>query len=265
LRKEQIMADSVIATRQKSVARVRLHRPEVRNALDLETIVKLTEVFLELARDESLRAVILEGEGAIFCGGADIRYMRATLNLGEEENYKDALRLSDMFSAIDDCPCVTLAKVQGAALGGGAGLISVCDIVIAEEDALFGFTEAKLGIVPAVISPFVLRKIGQSHARALFPAAERFTAERAQRIGLVHEIVPPGQLEALTESKVQEVLTSGPSAARLAKLIARTVGSKDPDEARQWTAERIASQRVTAEAQEGLRAFLDKRRPAWQQ
>jgi methylglutaconyl-CoA hydratase len=259
------MSDPVTVIKEKAIARVRLNRPEVRNALDPQTIARLTEIFLDSARDESLRAVILEGEGAIFCGGADIKYMRAALNLSEEENFQDALRLSDMFSAIDNCPCITLAKVQGAALGGGAGLIAVCDIVLAEEDALFGFTEAKLGIVPAVISPFVLRKIGQSHARALFPAAERFSAQRAQRIGLVHEIVPPGQLEALAESKMQELLTSGPSAARLAKDIARTVGGKSPDEARQWTAERIASQRVSNEGQEGLRAFLDKRRPAWQQ
>jgi methylglutaconyl-CoA hydratase len=259
------MAEPVVTTRENAIARVRLNRPEVRNALDPATIAKLTEIFLDLARDESLRAVVLEGEGAIFCGGADIKYMRATLALSEEQNFEDALRLANMFAAIDNSPCVTLATVQGAALGGGAGLIAACDIVIAEEDALFGFTEAKLGIVPAVISPFVLRKIGQSHARALFPAAERFTAERAQRIGLVHEIVPPGQLEALAQSKLQELLTSGPSASRLAKQIARTVGSKSEEEARDWTAERIASQRTSAEGQEGLHAFLDKRKPSWQQ
>jgi methylglutaconyl-CoA hydratase len=153
--------------------------------------------------------------------------------------------------------------VQGAALGGGAGLIAVCDIVIAEEDALFGFTEAKLGIVPAVISPFVLRKIGQTHARALFTTAERFSSRRAQRVGLVHEVVPPGQLDASVESKISELLTSAPGAAKLAKKIARTVGTLAPEEARQWTAQRIAGQRVSEEGQEGLRAFLDKRRPKW--
>lgn len=257
------MPQPVILTQDGRTARVRLNRPDVRNALDIETIAELTKIFLDFGRQESLRVVTLEGEGAIFCGGADIKYMRAALALSETQNFEDALRLSDMFAAIDTCPCPTIAKVQGAALGGGAGLVAVCDIVIAEEDALFGFTEAKLGILPAVISPFVLRKIGQSHARALFTSAERFSAERALRIGLVHEVVPPGQLEALAESKLGELLTSGPSAARLAKNIARTVGTLDVDEARHWTAERIASQRVSAEGQEGLRAFLDKRRPAW--
>jgi methylglutaconyl-CoA hydratase len=259
------MAEPVLTTQEGPVVRVRLNRPDVRNALDPTTIGKLTEVFFSLARDESLRAVVLEGEGAIFCGGADIKYMRAALALTEEQNFEDALRLSDLFAAIDNCPCPTIAQVQGAALGGGVGLIAVCDIVVAEEDALFGFTEAKLGIVPAVISPFVLRKIGQSHARALFTTAERFGADRAQRIGLVHEIVPPGQLDALTKGKLGELLTSGPNAARLAKHIARTVGAKNADDVRHWTAERIATQRVSAEGQEGLRAFLDKRRPVWQQ
>lgn len=257
------MPDPVVVTREGSVASVRLNRPEVRNALDVTTIAELTTIFSGFVREDALRAVVVEGAGAIFCGGADIRYMRAALDLSEQENMEDALRLSDMFAAIDDCPCPTLAKVQGAALGGGAGIIAVCDVVIAEEDALFGFTEAKLGIVPAVISPFVIRKIGESHARALFPSAERFNAERALRIGLVHEIVPPGQLDVFASPKLHELLTSGPSAARLAKKIARTVGKKEARDARQWTAERIAAQRVSAEGQEGLRAFLDKRRPSW--
>jgi len=257
------MSESIIVTRDDQVVRVRLNRPEVRNALDPALIADLTRAFQNVEEQPHVRAIVLEGAGAIFCGGADIKYMRAALELSENQNYEDALRLSNMFAAIDNCPAPTIAKVQGAALGGGAGLIAVCDIVVAEEDALFGFTEAKLGIVPAVISPFVLRKIGQTHARALFPTAERFSADRAMRIGLVHEVVPPGQLDASVESKIQELLTSGPGAARLGKKIARTVGGLAPDEARRWTAERIASQRVSPEGQEGLRAFLDKRRPTW--
>jgi len=257
------MSESIIVTRDDQVVRVRLNRPEVRNALDPALIADLTRAFQNVEEQPHVRAIVLEGAGAIFCGGADIKYMRAALELSENQNYEDALRLSNMFAAIDNCPAPTIAKVQGAALGGGAGLIAVCDIVVAEEDALFGFTEAKLGIVPAVISPFVLRKIGQTHARALFPTAERFSADRAMRIGLLHEVVPPGQLDASVESKIQELLTSGPGAARLGKKIARTVGGLAPDEARRWTAERIASQRVSPEGQEGLRAFLDKRRPTW--
>ena len=257
------MSESILVAGDDQVIRVRLNRPEVRNALDSPLIAELTKSFRSFEEQQHIRAVVLEGAGAIFCGGADIKYMRAALDLSEKQNYEDALRLSDMFAAIDNCPVPTIAKVQGAALGGGVGLIAVCDIVLAEEDALFGFTEAKLGIVPAVISPFVLRKIGQTHARALFPTAERFSAERAMRIGLVHEVVPTGQLDASVESKIQELLTSGPGATRLAKKIARTVGGLTPDDARGWTAERIASQRVSPEGQEGLRAFLDKRRPTW--
>ena len=257
------MSESIVVTGDGQVVRVRLNRPEVRNALDSQLIAELTTSFRSFDAQPYVRAVVLEGAGAIFCGGADIKYMRAALDLSEKQNYEDALRLSDMFAAIDNCPVPTMAKVQGAALGGGAGLIAVCDIVLAEEDALFGFTEAKLGIVPAVISPFVLRKIGQTHARALFSTAERFRAERALRIGLVHEVVPTGQLDASLESKIQELLTSGPGAARLGKKIARTVGCLAPDDARDWTAERIASQRVSPEGQEGLLAFLDKRRPTW--
>jgi methylglutaconyl-CoA hydratase len=257
------MTESVVQTFDAEVARVRLNRPDVRNALDTGTIAALTEVFHGMRERTDVRAVVLEGAGAIFCGGADIKYMRSALDLTQEQNYKDALRLSDMFAAIDACPAPVVARVQGAALGGGAGLVAVCDIVVAEEDALFGFTEAKLGIVPAVISPFVVRKIGVSQARALFPTAERFSAERALRIGLAHEIVPPGQLDATVESKLRELLTSGPQSARLAKHIAKSVGGLDAEEARAWTAERIAAQRVSAEGQEGLRAFLDKRRPSW--
>lgn len=257
------MSETVVVSFAASVSRVRLNRPDVRNALDAGTIASLTRVFRDLHGRDDIRVVVLEGAGAVFCGGADIKYMRSALDLTQAQNREDALRLSDMFAAIDSCPAPTVARVQGAALGGGAGLIAVCDIVVAEEDALFGFTEAKLGIVPAVISPFVVRKIGAGQARALFPTAERFTAQRALRIGLVHEVVPPGQLDATIDAKLTEILTSGPQAARLAKHIAANVGGLGGEEARAWTAERIAAQRVSAEGQEGLRAFLDKRRPSW--
>ncbi len=258
------MAQLLAVSEEHQVANVTLRRPEVRNALNPELIAELTTTFRGFARRDDLRAVVLRGEGAIFCGGADISYMRAALELDKATNYEDALRLSDLFASIDDCPVPTIASVQGAALGGGVGLIVVCDLVIAADDALFGFTEAKLGIVPAVISPFVLRKIGQSHARALFPTGERFGADRALRIGLIHEAVPPPQLEPTVQSRVRELCTSGPSAARLAKRIAKTVPGLPPEQARTWTAERIAEQRVSEEGQEGLRAFLEKRRPSWQ-
>jgi len=256
------MPDSIIVERG-AVTRVRLNRPQVRNALDQPTIAALAETFHAIADEENVRAVLLSGEGKAFCGGADIGYMRASLDWGHKENERDALALSDMFRAIDDCPAPVLAIVHGACLGGGIGLIAVCDIVAAADDALFGFTEAKLGIVPAVISPFVVRKIGQSHARALFPTAERFGAERALRIGLIHAIAPLAGLEGAAQKIVDELSSSGPQAARVAKKIARTVGSLPPDDARTWTAARIADRRASGEGQEGLRAFLEKRKPTW--
>ena len=257
------MPDTIDIARDGGIARVRLNRPDVRNALDVRMIAELTTAFRSLGDDPGVRAVVLEGAGKAFSGGADIDYMRSSLTMGETENYQDALRLSDMFAAIDECAAPVIASVHGAALGGGSGLIAVCDIAVAADDAIFGFTEVKLGIVPAVISPFVLRKIGRSAARALFVTGERFGAERALRIGLVHEVVDPSGLAAAVQGKLDELSAAGPQASRAAKRIARTVDAMPPDEARTWTAKTIAARRASDEGQEGLRAFLDKRRPAW--
>src|SRR5438552_8283998 len=171
--------------------------------------------------------------------------MRAGLDMGEDENYADALRLSDMFAAIDDCAAPVIASVQGAALGGGSGLVAACDIVIAAADAIFGFTEVRLGIVPAVISPFVLRKIGQSHARSLFTTGERFGTARALTIGLIHEIAAPHELGAAVDRKIGDMLLSGPQATRVAKPIARSVPTLDAAQARVWTAKTIAARRAS--------------------
>jgi methylglutaconyl-CoA hydratase len=257
------MPETIIVERDGGIGRVRFNRPDVRNALNARMIAEVTDAFRSLSDDTSIRGVVLEGEGKMFSGGADINYMRAGLDLGEEENYNDALRLSDMFAAIDECAAPVIAKVHGAALGGGSGLIAACDIVLSADDAVFGFTETKLGIVPAVISPFVIRKIGQSHARALFTTGERFGADRAMRIGLVHETVPYPALQDAVQKKVDELLTCGPQASRVAKRIARTVGKMDGDEARTWTARTIAARRASEEGQDGLRAFLEKRKPSW--
>jgi methylglutaconyl-CoA hydratase len=261
--RSSVMPDSIAIEHDGRIAGIRLRRPQVRNALDAATIGEITSAFRELAKDAALRVVTFEGEGSAFCGGADIAYMRGGLGLGEEENYNDALRLADMFAAIDECPVPVVAKVQGAALGGGSGIVAVCDIVIAATDALFGFTEVKLGIVPAIISPFVLRKIGGGQARALFVTGERFGAERALRIGLAHEVVPPQELDAALKRTVDEILSAGPQAVRLAKQIARSVSSMSGEAVRTWTARTTANRRASEEGQEGLRAFLDKRKPAW--
>lgn len=257
------MPDPLIVERHNAVVFVRLNRPDVRNALNQEAIAAITHAFAGFERDDGIRAVVLSGEGSAFCGGADINYMRESLEWTPAENEQDALRLASMYAAIDGSPAPVIGKIHGACLGGGAGLAAVCDIAVASDDALFGFTEAKLGIVPAVISPFVLRKIGQSHARALFTTAERFDAHRALRIGLVHDVVPRAELDAAVQRKIDELLSSGPRAARVAKEIARTVGVLSAAEARGRTARLTAERRTSDEGQEGLRAFLEKRKPSW--
>jgi methylglutaconyl-CoA hydratase len=257
------MPDTIAIDRSGAVVRVRMNRPDVRNALDVRMVAELSEAFSSIAADTQVRAVVLEGAGSTFSGGADINDMRRSLELSRDENRADALRLSDLFAGIDDCPVPVIARVQSAALGGGSGLIAACDIVIAADDAIFGFTEARLGIVPAVISPFVLRKIGAGHARALFTTGERFGTERALRIGLVHRVVPAAELDAAVDATLDDVLACGPQAARMAKNIARTVLALDKREAREWTAATIAELRSSDEGQEGLRAFLEKRKPTW--
>jgi methylglutaconyl-CoA hydratase len=248
------------------VARVTLTRPDVHNAFDAPLIDELRRTFAGFAREpvDQLRVVVLAGDGPSFCAGADIAWMRASLELDREGNEQDAMALAQMLDAIDTCPVVVVARVQGAALGGGMGLCAVSDVVVAEAGARFGFTETRLGILPAVISPFVIAKIGETHARALFPTGRRFDAVRAARIGLVHEVVEgTDALDAAVETVVADVLTAGPNAARAAKAVIREVRGLPHESTRWHTARRIATQRVSPEGQEGLRAFMERRPPAW--
>jgi methylglutaconyl-CoA hydratase len=250
-----------------TVARVTLTRPEVHNAFNASLIAELRSTFAGLAREAptDLRAVVLAGEGSSFCAGADIDWMRAAMALDVEGNEQDAMAMADMFEAIDTCPAPVVARVQGAALGGGMGLCAVADVVVAEAGARFGFTETRLGILPAVISPFVIAKIGETNARALFPGGRRFDAVRAQRIGLVHEVVEgEAALDGAVETALDDILAAGPTAARAAKAIVREVRGLGHGASKWHTARVIARHRVSAEAQEGFRAFNEKRRPAWQ-
>jgi methylglutaconyl-CoA hydratase len=255
-------------SRDGFVARVTLSRPDVRNAFNAELIAELRARFEELAEEEpsSLRAVVLAGDGATFSAGADVAWMRAAQQLSVEENEADAGRMAAMFAAIDACPVPVIARVQGAALGGGMGLCAVSDIVLATADARFGFTEVKLGILPSVISPFVLAKIGEGQARALFSTGERFDAERAMRIGLVHEVVADeAALDARIAALVDELSSAAPGALRAAKALIRDLRGVSADEARALTTERIARLRTADEGVEGLAAFLEKRPPAWRE
>jgi methylglutaconyl-CoA hydratase len=211
-----------------------------------------------------LRAVVLAGAGPSFCAGADVSWMRAAMSLDVEANEQDAMAGAEMFEAIDTCPVPVIARVHGAALGGGMGLCAVADLVIAESGTRFGFTETRMGILPAMISPFVIAKIGETNARALFPGGRRFDAIRAQRIGLVHEIVEgEAALDAAVAAAVRDVLAAGPTAARAAKAIVREVRGLGHGSTKWHTARVIARQRTSSEAQEGFQAFVEKRAPSW--
>ena len=249
--------------RRGATVLVTLARPEVHNAFNAELIRELREAFIQVSADEGVRAVVLGGEGRSFCAGADLHWMRSSLDFTREENLADATRMAEMLQAIDDCACPVVGRIQGAALGGGAGLAAVCDIAIAEEGARFGFTEARLGIAPAVISPFAVRKIGETNARALFTTAERFDAARALAIGLVHRVVPAAQLDPTVSETLADIGKNGPAAVRASKMVARTALRVSAEEARRLTTETIAGLRVSPEGQEGIRAFLEKRAPSW--
>ena len=238
--------------RDDDLLRITLARPETRNAFDAELIAELAEAFVDVGK---ARAVLLAGDGPSFCAGADIEWMRASVDLDFEANVADANALRRMFEAIDACPAPVVAVVQGHALGGGVGLVACADIVLAEPLAVFAFSEVKLGIIPAVISPFALRKVGESAARRYFVTGERFDAQTALRIGLVHEV--SDDLEAALEKVLTDLRSAGPRATRHAKRL--VLDRPDGPE----TARRIAERRTSDEGQEGLRAFLERRRPSW--
>ena len=231
-----------------------LARPERRNAFDASLIRELTEAFSAVG--DEVRAVLLSGEGPSFCAGADVEWQRASIDLTFEENVEDALRLHAMMAAVDACPAPLVARVHGYALGGGSGLVACADVAVASRDAVFGFSEARLGIIPAVISPFVLAKIGPGAARHLFVTGERFDADTALRIGLVQEVAD--DVDAAFDRVVADVLRSGPQATREAKRLVRS----GPPSGEQLA--RLAARlRSGDEGQEGLRAFLEKRDPSW--
>ncbi|HVO12461.1 MAG TPA: enoyl-CoA hydratase-related protein [Vicinamibacteria bacterium] len=245
------------------VARVFLARPEVRNAFDGETVRELTAAFTAVAAREDVRVVVLGGHGKVFSAGADLEWMRTVAGFSREQNLEDARALWALFDAIDRCPRPVVARVQGAALGGGAGLVAAADIAVAAEDAQFGFSEVRLGIAPAVISPWVVRRIGLSAARELFLTGERFPAHKALAIGLVRHLVPAGELDGAVAGRVAELLQAAPGAVAAVKALLRAVAGRTPEEVRETTAEVIAARRACGEGQEGLRAFLEKRRPDW--
>ena len=249
--------------RDGPVVTVTLARPELHNAFNARLIGELTTCFTALADDQEVRVVVLTGAGRSFCAGADVEWMRASLAHGHAENVADADRLAAMFETIAALPKPLIGRVNGAALGGGAGLVACCDLAVAADHAQFGFTEVKLGIIPAVISRFVIPRIGPGHARALFLSGARFDATRAAQIGMVHQVVPAAELDEAIAAAVREMLTSGPAAVAEVKALLAALGSLPAGEHRAYTVEAIARVRSGTEGQAGLRAFLEKRRPPW--
>ena len=257
------MFETLLTTRTGAVEYLTLNRPEVRNAFNEVMIGELATWATSIATDRDVRVVVIGGAGKVFSAGADVTWMAKTVGYTEEENRRDAAAAAAMFNAIDTLPVPVIARIHSAALGGGAGLAAVCDVVVADDQAVFGFTEVKLGILPAIISPFALAKIGRSAARELFLTGMRFSAARAREIGLVHAVVPASELDATVERYISEFLSAGPEAIRNAKALIRRVWTSAPSELQEITAEAIATRRVSPEGQEGLKAFLEKRKPMW--
>jgi methylglutaconyl-CoA hydratase len=249
--------------RQGAVEHLTLNRPDVRNAFNEDVIAELTAWAQAVASDPGVRVVVLGGAGKVFSAGADANWMAKMVGYSHGDNVKDATRMAEMFLALTRIPAAVVGRIHGAALGGGAGLAAICDIAVAEERALFGFTETKLGILPAVISPYVLPKIGPSAARELFLTGMRFSAARAKEIGLVHAVVPATDLDHAVQMYVDELLTASPTGVAAAKALIADVWGKSPEDAMAITSNAIASQRVSPEGQDGLKAFLEKRKPRW--
>jgi methylglutaconyl-CoA hydratase len=245
------------------VAHLVLDRPEARNAFDGAMVRELTDAVVAASGRDDVRVLVLAGRGSVFCAGADLEWMKKAGSFTREENLEDARALFELFHEIDRSPKAVVASVHGAALGGGAGLVAAADIVVAEEGARFGFTEVRLGLVPAVISPFVASKIGVSAARELFLTGERFTAAKAAAIGLVHRVVKLDELDAAVDERVGELLRAAPGAVAAAKGLVRSVSGPPVDSLRELVCRLISERRASEEGREGLRAFLEKREPGW--
>lgn len=248
----------------RGVALISLNRPELHNAFNDELIEKITNTINEADQNSKVRLIVLTGEGASFCAGADLNWMKKMKNYSEEENYQDSLKLSNMFWTLNSCKKPVIGKVNGSALGGGVGLVSCCDYVIATKEAMLGLTEVRLGLVPAVISPFVMSKMGESFARAYFMSGERFSAEKAMSMGLVHEVVEADKLHEATEKVLKSFLLAGPQAAVLAKeLVLKNKEMGMGKAIQEHTCRTIAKIRTGAEGQEGMGAMLEKRKANW--
>jgi methylglutaconyl-CoA hydratase len=245
------------------VGRVTLHRPDIRNAFNEVMIRELREAFARLRQEASVRAVVLTGEGSAFCAGADLHWMGKVLEWTFEQNLADSLELAHLMREIYELPKPVVGRINGPAIGGGTGLVAVCDIAVAAEQAIFSFSEVKIGLVPACISPYVLKRVGERHAREYFITGERLSAGKALECGLVNRVVPMAELDATVEGYLKSLCSSGPQALATCKRMVREVSEMDLERAGPATAEMIARLRMSDEGQEGMRAFLSRRKPRW--
>lgn len=259
------MSVTTLKTELKNgVYTIALNRPDVRNAFNDQLILDLQKVFDTIMPDPQVRVIVLRGEGPVFCAGGDLKWMKESIGLKERDNLEDTRKLAHMFAALDACPKPVVGLVHGAAIGGGVGLVSVCDFVVASRETQFSLAEVRVGIIPACIGPFVLSKIGPSHARAYFVSAERFDAVRAREIGLVHEVVDsPDKLQASCDRIVGNLMQAGPNAMAAAKKLIHDLRQMEFPACLEYVAKTLADLRVSPEGQEGLKAFLEKRKPNW--
>ncbi len=255
--------ETILAPIEGKVLRITLNRPQVHNAFNSAMIGELAEAFQAAGSDDDVRIVILTGAGESFCAGADLNWMREIIHYSYEQNLGESLQVAELMRAIYELPKPTIARVNGAVIGGGNGLLSACDIVVASDKARFGLSEVKIGLVPAAIGPYVIRRIGESAAHELFLTGERFDARRALEIGLVNKVVPHAALDDKVEELVRLLLSSGPEAIAKCKELLQRVPGMSLEEAKGYTAEMIARLRVSPEGQEGMASFLEKRKPRW--
>ncbi len=255
--------ETIESAKSGAVLAIRLNRPEIHNAIDDRMISELTEAFKSAAEDASVRVVILAANGKSFCVGADLNWMARMADAPGEANIEDARKLAAMLRAVRECAKPVIARVHGLTVGGGNGLVAACDLAVGSTDAAFRVAETRLGIVPAVISPYLLRKIGDRACREIFFTARNFSAAEAAAFGLINKAVPPSELDREVESLAESLLRSGPMALSAAKELLLRVGSMDEDEAGEYTARMIADLRSSPEGREGIRAFLEKRDPSW--
>jgi methylglutaconyl-CoA hydratase len=254
---------TIILSHNDKVVTITLNRPQVHNAFNIEMIKELFDIFSRLKSDQGVRCIVLTGAGKSFCAGADLNWMRDVVNYTYQDNYNEALLLAKLCYLMYTHPKCIIGKINGSAIGGGVGFLSVCDIAIANETAVFGLSEVKLGLIPAVISPYVIKRIGESKAKEYFITGERISAEEAKSIGLINYILPEEKLDKVVDEKVKKILSSGPNAISKVKELFSNIITMKYDEILAYTANSIAELRLSQEAQEGMRAFLEKRNPKW--